>query len=491
MIHSFKKTWVLVALLINGASIMLLEILGTRIIAPYFGTTLYVWTALIVVTLLALAVGYYLGGRLADRKQSWEIFYSLFFIVSILFLFIPLVDTSVLKMTSAVGIMWGPLVASFFLFFLPLLILGMVTPFVVRLRATSIDTIGRHVGNFYAISTTGSIVGALAVAYWLIPNFKISTILFAGAAVLFLMSAAWFVINKKNVIPTMSVFLVGVMLVIVSPVDTVDAEVLEYRQSFYSDITAEILSTDLICLTVNSIPQSCFNPDADGSAFPYTKLIVRGLEQIEDPKKVLVIGDGGGLISREILENYQNIIIDAVDIDQNIFELGKKYLYFEDSPQIHKTVADGRNFLRNSDGNYDAIFIDAFTGSTPVLHLYVKEMFELAKEKMTADGVLALNIFGFNKGEGSEVVAGIYLTLNSVFGDVYVSPTGNASDGERGFYNYVPFASASTLDRIGRIFEPEVTDTTPIITDDYNPLDYYSLPASEELISYYVFGLTD
>jgi len=491
MTKSFNKTWLIVTLLVNGAAIMVLEILGTRIIAPYFGTTLYVWTALIVITLLALAVGYYIGGRLADKKTSWKIFYSLFFIVSILFLVIPLIDGFVLDITGNLGIMWGPLVAAFLLFFLPLGILGMVTPFAVRLRTKSVENVGKRVGNFYAISTAGSIVGALVVAYCLIPNFKISTIIFGSAVVLFLVSAIWFIANKKGTIATISVLLIGVILVILQPVEKAEANILEQQQSFYANITAEILSTDLICLTVNSIPQSCFNPDTNELGFPYTKLMVRGLEQIEDPQKVLVIGDGGGLISREILKNYPGIMIDAVDIDEKIFELGKKYLYFEDSPQINKIVADGRNFLRNSGGNYDAIFIDAFNGSTPVLHLYVKEMFELAKEKMAPDGVLALNIFGFNRGEGSEVLTSIYKTLGSVFDDVYVSPIGDANDEERYFYSYVPFASASELDRIGRVFEPEVTASTSIITDDYNPLEYFSLPGSEELINWYVFGIDE
>lgn len=491
MTNTFNKTWLILALLVNGAAIMVLEILGTRIIAPYYGTTLYVWTALIVITLLALALGYYFGGRLADRKPNWKIFYSLFFIVCILFLLIPLVDTFFLELTSNLGIMWGPLVTALLLFFLPLVVMGMVAPIAVRLRTKAVEQVGRTVGNLYAISTAGSIVGALAVAYCLIPNFKISVILFGSAGVLFLVSVIWFIFNKKGAIATISVLLVGVLLVIIQPTEKAEANILEQQKSFYANITVEILSTDLICLTVNSIPQSCFNPDADELGFPYTKLMVRGLEQIEDPQKVLVIGDGGGLISREILKNYPDIMIDAVDIDEKIFELGKKYLYFEDSPHINKIVADGRNFLRNSGGDYDAIFIDAFNGSTPVLHLYVKEMFELAKEKMAPDGVLALNIFGFNRGEGSEVLTSIYKTLGSVFDDVYVSPIGDANDEERDFYSYVPFASARKLDRIGRVFEPEVTASTSIITDDYNPLEYFSLPGSEELINWYVFGIDD
>lgn len=469
---------------------MVLEILGTRIIAPFFGTTLYVWTALIVITLLALALGYYFGGRLADKKPDWKVFFSLFFIASILFIVIPLVDGFILDSMSNFGIMWGPLVAALVLFFLPLGILGMVTPFAVRLRIKAVENAGKRVGNFYAISTAGSIVGALIVAYLLIPNFKISTILLSTAVILSLVSAVWFLANKKGTIPAISVLLIGVLLVILQPAEKTEAKVLEEVKSFYGDIKVETRSTDLTCITVNSIPQSCFNPDTDGSAFAYTALMTRGLEQVEEPTKVLVIGDGSGLISREILKKY-DVAIDAVDVVEKMFELGKKYLFFEDLPNVNKIAADGRKFLYDSTGDYDAILIDAFMDSTPVLHLHTKEMFELAGEKMTTDGVLAINLYGYNNGVGTETVASIYQTLTSVFDDVYISPAGNANQEQRVLYNFVLFASNSKLERLGRVFEPEVTANTPIITDNYNPLEYFSLPASEELINYFVFGLDE
>jgi len=402
-----------------------------------------------------LALGYFIGGKLVDKKPDWKIFYSLFFIVSILFLVITLIDGFILDITSNLGIMWGPLVAALLLFFLPLGVLGMVTPFAVRLRTKSVENVGKRVGNFYAISTSGSIIGALAVAYYLIPNFKISVILVGSAAVLFLVSAAWFIFNKKGTIATISVLLIGGLLVVIQPAEKADANVLEQQQSFYGDIEVEIISTDLTCIMVNSIPQSCFNPDLDGSAASYTKLMVRALEQIDNPQKVLVVGDGGGLISREILKKYNDIEIDAVDIDGKIFELGEKYLHFEDSLQVNKIVADGRKFLQDSAGDYDAILIDAFTDSSPVLHLYTEEMFGLAKEKMIPEGVLVLNSFGFDKGEGTEVTKSLLKT----------------SDQE--------------LERLGRVFEPEVTDDIPVITDNFNPLELYSLAGSEELISTY------
>lgn len=490
MSKTFDKIWLILALICNGAAIMVIEILGTRIVAPYFGTTLYVWTALIVVTLLVLAVGYFLGGRLADKRPDWKIFYSLFFIAGIVFLLVPLVDSAILDSMSGLGIMWGPLVAALLLFFLPLGVLGMITPFAVRLQTKDVNVVGKTVGNFYALSTSGSIIGALVVAYILIPNVTISTIIYGSAIKLFLVGMLWFVIHRKGAIPIVTVLVIGVAAMLLQPAEKAGANVLEEVKSFYGDIKVETRSTDLTCITVNSIPQSCFNPDTDGSTWGYTALMTRGLEQVEDPTKVLVIGDGGGLISREILKKY-DVEIDAVDVVAKMFELGKKYLHFEDSSNVNKIVADGRKFLYDSAGGYDSILIDAFMDSTPVLHLYSKEMFELAGEKMTANGVLAINLYGYNNGEGTETVASVYRTLVSVFDDVYVSPAGNAEQEQRVLYNFVLFASNSKLDRIGRVFEPEITDSTPIITDNYNPLEYYSLPASEELIKYFVFGLDE
>lgn len=466
---------------------MVLEILGTRIIAPYFGTTLYVWTALIVITLLALALGYFFGGRLADKKPVWKIFYSLFFIVSILFLLIPLVDGFILDITSSLGIMWGPLVAALLLFFLPLSMLGMITPFAVRLRTKVVENVGKRVGNFYAISTVGSIVGALAVAYCLIPNFKISVILYGSAGVLFLVSAIWFIFNKKGTIATISVLLVGILLVIMQPAEKAEANVLEHVQSFYGDITVEIISTDLTCILVNNIPEICYNPDIDGSAMPYTKVMATGLDRIDNPEKVLIIGDGGGLTVHEILKKYSPSI-DVVDIDKHIFELGKKYLGFIDRSNVEKIVADGRSYLHQSDTTYDAILIDLLLGSSLVPNFYSQESFQLAQSKLNKGGILVVNSYGFNRGEGFEIIQAIKKTLDSVFPYVAVNSTSNIETEDRFQLNYIFFVSDSELPELGRIVNIDIPENTSLITDDFNQVEYFSLPISEEFINYYVFG---
>lgn len=463
---------------------MVLEILGTRIIAPYFGTTLYVWTALIVITMLALALGYYFGGRLADKKPVWKIFYSLFFIASIFFLLIPLIDEFILKLIGNLGIMWGPLVSALLLFFLPLGCLGMVTPFAVRLRIQSVENVGKRVGNFYAISTTGSIVGALAVAYLLIPNFNISIVLFGSAAVLFLTSAIWFIANKKGTIATISVLLIGVILVILQPVEKAEANILEQQQSFYGDVQVKMISSDLTCIVVNNVPQSCYNPGLDSSASAYIKIITSVMDIHENPHQVLIIGDGGGLITYEILKGYK-VSITAVDIDKNIFEFGKEYLGFTDQPNVKKIIADGRAFLQNSTIMYDAILMDVISGTGSVPHLYTREMFALAQSKLQPDGILVVNSFGFTKGSGTEIIKSIKKTMADVFSDVAVAATCNMDSEERRFCNFIFFAADNDLPQISRAVELEISDDTVLITDDHNSVEYLSIPIAEELIKMY------
>jgi len=484
MTNSFNKTWLIITLLVNGAAIIVLEILGTRIIAPYFGTTLYVWTALIVVTLAALALGYFIGGKLADKRPDWKVFFSLFFIACILFLIIPLIDGFILNITSNLGIMWGPLVAALLLFFLPLSVLGMVTPFAVRLRTKSVENVGKRVGNFYAISTVGSIVGALVVAYCLIPNFKISVILFGSAGVLFLVSAIWFVTNKKGIIPTISVLLVGFLLVMVQPAEKADADILAQQQSFYGDVQVKMISSDLTCIVVNNVPQSCYNPGLDGSASAYIKIITSVVDMLENPKKVLIIGDGGGLITYEILKNHE-VSITAVDIDQNIFEFGKEYLGFVDQPQVKKIVADGRAFLQNSTDRYDAILMDVISGTGSVPHLYTREMFELAQSKLQPDGILVVNSFGFTKGNGIEIIRSIEKTMADVFSDVAVASSCNIEEEEQKFCNFIFFAADTDLPQISRTVELEISGNIKIITDDHNSVEYLSIPIAEELLKMY------
>jgi len=182
---------------ITGATVLMLEILGVRIISPYFGNTLYVWSSLISVTILSLAIGYFLGGWIADKKPDWKLLYLFIILIGLALLVIPKVAATVLIFTNSFGLRFGPLIGTFILFTFPMVLLGMIDPFAIKLRAHKLQNIGMTAGGLFGIATVGSFFGAILTGFYLIPSLGISAITTIFAVLLFILAAGWFFVKKN------------------------------------------------------------------------------------------------------------------------------------------------------------------------------------------------------------------------------------------------------------------------------------------------------
>lgn len=180
-----------------GAAVLVLEMTGTRVISPFYGGSLQVWASLISVTMISLAGGYFLGGFLVDRHPSLALLMGLLFADALYILLLPLIYSPVLILTNPLGTGLGTFISSFLLFTVPLMILGMVSPFSLKLSATGLKHLGISAGSLYAVSTLGSFLGAILSGFVLIPRLGIKTILFLCAGVLILLSLAGIISFKK------------------------------------------------------------------------------------------------------------------------------------------------------------------------------------------------------------------------------------------------------------------------------------------------------
>ncbi len=169
-----KHKYLYCAISVSGASVLAIEILGTRIIGPYYGVNLFLWSALISVTLAALSIGYVIGGKWADRKPAFSRFAWILIAAGIWIALVPLMKGSIAAAARPAGPRAALLIASFVLFFPPLAVLGMVSPYALRLRARTIGDVGRSAGDLYAISTLASVAAALLTGFLLIPSFGVS-----------------------------------------------------------------------------------------------------------------------------------------------------------------------------------------------------------------------------------------------------------------------------------------------------------------------------
>ena len=184
---------------IAGAALMALEILGSRLLSPYFGNSIFVWGSLISVFLAALSTGYYLGGKLADKKPDCKTLALILLIPGILIFVLPFVYGKIngVIFNYNLGVRANPLIASMILFFIPSSFLGAVSPFVIRMTTKSVETVGNTAGTVYSISTLGSIFGTLFTAFYLIPSIGIKTIGFLIGGGLLIMSFVTFFFNPR------------------------------------------------------------------------------------------------------------------------------------------------------------------------------------------------------------------------------------------------------------------------------------------------------
>jgi len=185
-----NKTYLYVSVSVSGASVLAVEILGTRIIGPFYGVDLFLWSALISVTLAALAAGYWLGGRWADRGPTMGRFSALFVAAGLWLVLLPILRGAAIEIARPLGHRAALLSAAAMLFFPPLAILGMVSPYALKLRVRSVGEVGRSAGNLYAVSTLASVAAALLVGFVLVPNFGVKSIASAIGIILVATGAA-------------------------------------------------------------------------------------------------------------------------------------------------------------------------------------------------------------------------------------------------------------------------------------------------------------
>jgi len=408
-----KKTYIYVTMFFTGMTVMVIELLGTRIIAPVFGSGLYAWASLITVTLSALASGYFLGGWLADRKSSFGLFYNLILVSGMSSLMLNIVSNDILRSLLRFNVQTGALLSSFLLFFLPLMLLGMTSPMSIKLLTAEIGELGSVAGTTYAVSTAGSLTGTILTGFVLIPALKISTIFylqFAALVVVWILHL--FVFRTKGRILYSIIFIIIVFYSKnLIPVEgfVPGMQKLYCSGSFHGDlIVAE--KDGRRTLYIDSIDQGAIYTATGLPAGIYSYYLETLAYFNPLAKKALLVGLGPGIIANR-LKQY-GIEVTCVEIEKKIVTIAKKYFNSE-SDATH--VADGRNFMEKCREKYDYVIIDVFSGDIAPNHMLTKECFSKVKCLLNKGGLVGINLIAFPHGKYSGYWKSIYLTLNSVF----------------------------------------------------------------------------
>ncbi len=493
-----------VVVFVSGAVLMGLEIVGSRVLAPYFGSSIFVWGSLISVVMTALSVGYYWGGWLSAREPSYARLLILLCIPGILIFFLPFIYPTVNEWVASVdfGIRLNPLIASSITFLLPGIFLGTISPYVIRLAATQLSTVGSTAGTLYAVSTCGSIFGTLLTAFYLIPLMGVSNIIhFLGVILVCLSLVLVPLIKVKKVsmaraVTTLSVIM-GCITMPWTPVIWARMKTLLEKDTFYHRIRIEE-DDEARYMYFDRTLQSAMNlKDPTALRLIYSRYTSIGLAFRPDAKKILIIGLGGGSIPKKLQKEFPSLEVDVVEIDPEVIQMAKNQFNVRDGKNLRLYAQDGRLFLTRTTSLYDIILIDAYYADAMPFHLATREFFELAQRKLTSNGIIVANLISAVTGPSGKIARAFVKTQRQIFPQTYVFAARRADNVSIDtIQNVIVIATkdkqrldikeivkrATALDR--GLFPDPISDIgvayydgalpdqdVPVLTDDYAPTD--------------------
>jgi spermidine synthase len=400
---------------VSGAVVMGVEITASRLLAPYYGDTVYVWGSLIAVIMTALAIGYRRGGAKADKYSSLFGLTNIVFVAGIFIVMIPLFAPFVLELTHKIGLppIYEPLLPSAILLSVPTIYLGMVGPYALRLSAKNLGEIGGVSGGLSSLNTLGGIVGTFLTVFILVPNFGTREIITGMGVVLTAVS----IINHGRT-HFFTVVLLLVILLIPGNILFGRVIVLGSGSTVYSAETPySSLSVvdnrrgDVRTMYLNNVPHSAmYLNESVIPVYRYTDYFNLAFGYNKNISRVLFIGGGGFSGPKQFLEDYPWISVDVVEIDPDVVEVAHRYFRVPDSdPRLSIFVMDGRKFLGEA-GVYDLIVLDAYTHTYVPFHLMTDEFMELVDSHLSKDGVLVANIIGSLVGDTSELLWSMVVT---------------------------------------------------------------------------------
>ncbi len=486
---------------IGGAVLLALEIIASRIVAPVFGNSILVWGSLIGVFLAALAAGYFVGGRVADRCPSPDVFAGLLFLAGLLVFPIPLLASGVLDalFRAGLGPRAGPVAATEALFFLPATVLGMVSPFAIRLRAQAMTTIGNVAGGLYALSTAGSITGTLLASFVLLTLWSVRTIVYLLGAVLMALGVLWWLAHRRSALAGVAA---AAAVLLVAPVLRLPPDAAEGVRYAQDTVYHRITVTDegeVRYLKLDNYWQSGLDlTDPRRTVFAYSDYMHLPVALRPTARRVLMIGLGGGTVPTRYGQDYRQMRIDVEELDPAVIDVARRYFNVPVGDRLRVVAEDGRLFVARAPDRYDIMLLDAYLIDTIPFHLATREFFEVAKAHLVPGGVLGSNVIGAVSGPRSRLFRAIYATMVAVFPTVYVFPVdweqyGSpnavrniiviATDQPRRSADAIRIAATRarvvpgvTLPRfaavVGDLYDhPIRTDDVPILTDSFAPVD--------------------
>jgi spermidine synthase len=403
---------------IEGSAVIAVELLGAKMLSPYYGNSLPVWTCVIGVTVGFLTLGYFIGGRLAVNKNLPRILSWALLLAAVFVIIMPAWVQQLFLLAKDMSLYFGCTLVAILLLGPPLLCLGSTSPLIIQHLTQRVQHAGRSAGKVYAISTIGGIIFTFFLGFVIIPNFGISQPMLFFAILLLIISVIMYFEKKQIAVIT----LLLVLLVI-----SIGGNISGNKKGFFSILyNSEGMLGQLKVLEQANVPTENLNRYLLINGFAHTNMIniaslnmgysgwmyvhkIAILASLKhDCKNVLLLGFGGGMIATEL--QHLNMKVDAVDIDGRMLDIAKKYFYYND-PALTYIVDDARHYLRTANKKYDLIVFDVLNGDVQPSYIFTMESMAEIKNLLTADGMMLVEFQEDKKDEGYYVYQSICNTM--------------------------------------------------------------------------------
>lgn len=486
------------AVFICGAVVMIFELVGSRLLGPFVGTSLYSWTGLIGVILASLSLGYYLGGRMADRHADLPglglIIAGAGVLIGLTALIKDAVSFWITSMVERTDL--ATVILSFLLFAPAALLLGIVSPYAAKLRVKDLGVTGQSVGNLYALSTLGSIAGTFLAGFVIIP--RVGSTLTAHLLVVTLFATSLMLAGRDlfrrigvgRAVLVVALFAAATVITMTSSRDLA-LQSFEFidtpynRAMIFRSLGDEARVRLNLMLDPHGVQGAIYLDGTGESAVSYIKYyrLIRHFH--EAPTRTLMLGGGTYLYPREFFRDYPESTMKVVEIDPGMTKIARSHFGLEDDSRMEIIHEDARTFLNRNEEKFDALFVDAFnSGSSVPFHLTTVETMRHMYDALEDDGVILANTISAITGDRGMFLRAQVATLKEVFPQVLIFPIQKSAD-PAALQNVLLVALKSPdappltsdvpelQDMLAHLWIGELADDMPVLTDDYAPIEYY------------------
>lgn len=497
-----KKNYLFVTVFFSGMAALAVEMSASRLLGNIYGSSNLIWAVIIGLILIYLTVGYSLGGKMADKRPDYNTFYTILMWASLTVALVPMVSKPVLRLSANafdmlnVPILAGAFVTVIVLFAVPITLIGMISPFALKLALPDAKDAGKTSGRLSAISTLGSFIGTLLPVMVLIPLIgTYRTFLFFSTVLMMIATVGFFVyLDIRSWLKYSWMPVVLLLLWIFGARGTVkNTENMIYEtESSYNYIQVlEVNGYRYLRLNEGQGIHSVYHPTDLNYTGPWSQVLVAPFFNAapHDPdsvERIAIVGLAAGTTARQAAAVFDDVKVDGYEIDPKIVEVGQTYFEMND-PNLNIYVEDGRWGLEHSDYLYDIISVDAYRPPYIPWHMTTVEFFTIAADHLTDDGVLVINIG--RSPQDRTLVNDLATTIRTVLPNVFIMDLPSAfntilfaSHEGTGWENlYANFSALHAVDvepllleamAVTLSFQQPDPEVTQVYTDDRTPIEW-------------------